>query len=169
MEACYAVDFGTSNSLLSVCFENGEQKLLNMDPKNLEDSHTLKSVFYTLDQKNWVYGSKAVEQYTENAAEGRLFRSIKKFLPEESFKGTRIGNSFYSIEKLISIFLKEMKDRADKELGLNVEKIMLGRPAVFSLVESEHQLAIDRLEKAAHMAGFKEVKFCPEPCSCESI
>ena len=53
-----------------------------------------------------------------------------------------------------------MKDRADKELGLNVDKIMLGRPAVvFSLVESEHQLAIDRLEKAALMAGFKDVNF----------
>ena len=74
MEACYAVDFGTSNSLLSVCFENGEKRLLIMDPTNKEDSHTLKSVFYTLDQKNWVYGSKAVEQYTENAAEGRLFK-----------------------------------------------------------------------------------------------
>ena len=40
---------------------------------------------------------------------------------------------------------------------------MLGRPAVFSLVESEHQLAIDRLEKAARLAGFKEISFCPEP------
>ena len=45
MDACYAVDFGTSNSLLSVCFENGEQKLLNMDPYSKEDSHTLKKYF----------------------------------------------------------------------------------------------------------------------------
>ena len=163
MEACYAVDFGTSNSLLAVCYENGDQHLVKLDPKNQEDPYTLKSVFYTLDQKNWIYGSSAIEKYTEFAGEGRLFRSIKKFLPEQSFKGTRIGNNFYSLEKLISMFLREMKNRADKELDLCVDKIMLGRPAVFSLVESEHQLAIDRLEKAARLAGFKEISFCPEP------
>ena len=123
----------------------------------------MRSIFYTLDQKKWVYGIDAIEQYTENAAEGRLFRSIKKFLPEASFKGTSIGGSFYSIEKLISIFLTEMKKRADEKLGLDVKKILLGRPAVFSLVKEEHELAIERLKKAAVMSGFTEVEFCPEP------
>ena len=163
MEACYAVDFGTSNSLLAVCYENGEHQLVEMDSKNENDKYTLRSIFYTLDQKKWVYGIDAIEQYTENAAEGRLFRSIKKFLPEASFKGTSIGGSFYSIEKLISIFLTEMKKRADEKLGLDVKKILLGRPAVFSLVKEEHELAIERLKKAAEMSGFTEVEFCPEP------
>ena len=48
-----------------------------------------------------------------------------------------------------------MKERADKKLGLDVKKVLLGRPAV-SLITEEHDLAVDRLEKAAKLAGLKK-------------
>ena len=155
----YAVDFGTSNSLLSYVSDSGE-----ITPIKLENGgNVLRSLLYTPENNKWYFGAEAIAEYVNHEGEGRFFRSIKKFLPEPSYNGTIVFNRNMAITDMVAVFLKEMRLRANKVTGKDVEKIVLGRPALYSLVKEHDQLAQDRMQKAAELAGFKEVVFCPEP------
>jgi hypothetical chaperone protein len=155
----YAVDFGTSNSLLSYVSETGQ-----ITPIALENGgNVLRSLLYTPENNKWFFGAEAIAEYVNHEGEGRFFRSIKKFLPEPSYNGTIVFNRNMGISDMVAVFLKEMRLRANKVTGKNIEKIVLGRPALYSLTKEHDQLAQDRMQKAAEQAGFKEVVFCPEP------
>lgn len=156
----YAIDFGTSNSLINYISPTNE-----IVPIPLEENgnHILRSLIFTKDQKNWFFGERAIKEYSENDGEGRFLRSLKKFLADPGFSGTEIHNKKYSIEAMIAVFLREMKKRADKFIGQEVENVIMGRPAKYSVNPDYDQLAEDRMRKACELAGFKKIHFCPEP------
>ncbi|MCX6116391.1 MAG: Hsp70 family protein, partial [Proteobacteria bacterium] len=158
----YAIDFGTSNTLLAAANANGVLPPVELDV-NSDDKTILKSLFYTPDQNEWYFGSEAIHQYTERAAEGRFFRSIKKFLPEPGFSGTAVHGRFIPIHQIIGVFLKEVRNRANLHFGCDVTAVTMGRPAVFGDNQTEDSVAEKRLKQAAEYAGFKDVYFCPEP------
>lgn len=155
----YAIDFGTSNSLVS-CAKAGEAPIL----LNLEsDQPVLRSLIFTPEKDEYFFGAEAIEAYQERGGEGRFFRSLKKFLPEPGFKGTEVFGRRMKIEELIAIFLRELKKRADRESGFDGKQVVLGRPALYSLDLEKDQLAEDRMRLAAELAGFERIEFCPEP------
>lgn len=156
----YAIDFGTSNSLINFI---SEAKEITPIPMEGDDNYILRSLIFTMDQKNWFFGENAITEYSENDGEGRFLRSLKKFLPDPGFNGSEIHNKKYKIEDMIAVFLREMKKRADKFTGINVENVIMGRPAKYSLDPECDQLAEDRMKKACELAGFKNIHFCPEP------
>jgi hypothetical chaperone protein len=156
----YAVDFGTSNSLLTYVSDSGEIVPVPLDP---ESGLVLRSLLYTPEKNRWFFGSEAITEYVNHEGEGRFFRSIKKFLPEPGYSGTSVHNRNLGIPELVATFLGEMRKRADTFTGKKVEKLILGRPALYSLDKDNDQLAQDRMQKASEIAGFKEVIFCPEP------
>ncbi len=155
----YAIDFGTSNSLLSFVEHGQKPRLINLE----NEEPVLRSLIFTPEKDKFYFGNDAIEKYQESAGDGRFFRSLKKFLPEPGFKGTDVFGDRYKIEDLISTFLREIKARADKQVGKNVENVVLGRPALYSLDLKNDQLAEDRMRKAAELVGFKRIEFCPEP------
>jgi hypothetical chaperone protein len=157
---CYAIDFGTSNSLLSFVADDGKITAVPLDPQG---SKVLRSLLYTPRQHSWFFGNEAIQEYITNDGEGRFLRSIKKFLPEPSYTGTTVHNQNLNISDLISVFLGEMRKRANQFIGLKVESVVLGRPALYALEKEHDQLAENRMRKAAEMAGFKDIRFCPEP------
>jgi hypothetical chaperone protein len=156
----YAIDFGTSNSLLSYVSDLG---VIVPVPLNVDEKYILRSLLFTSEQNKWFFGEDAIEQYIEHDGEGRFFRSLKKFLPEPTYNGTEVHNKKLSISELIATFLREMRERADKFTGKKIEKVILGRPALYSSDQNHDQLAEDRMKQAAILAGFKEIIFCPEP------
>lgn len=156
----YAVDFGTSNSLLSHVSDTG---VITPVPLEQDAGLVLRSLLYTPEHNSWYFGKEAIKEYISNDGEGRFFRSVKKFLPEGGYNGTIVFNKTMNISEIVAVFLGEMRKRANKFTNENVEKIVLGRPALYSLEPVEDQLAQDRMQKAAEIAGFKKVVFCPEP------
>ncbi len=156
----YAVDFGTSNSLLSHVSLSGKITAVPLDPNS---GLVLRSLLYTPVKNQWYFGSEAISEYVSHEGEGRFFRSIKKFLPEPGYTGTSVHNRNLNISEMVAVFLGEMRKRANAFTGENVEKVVLGRPALYSLDKDQDQLAQDRMQKACELAGFKEVIFCPEP------
>jgi len=156
----YAIDFGTSNSLLNYISSSGE---VTQVPLEHDGGFVLRSLLFTPQKGKWYFGEEAINAYMDYDGEGRFFRSLKKFLPEPNYTGSEVHNQKLKIEDLISIFLKEMRLRADKYLNLKVDKLVLGRPAKYSLRDDNDQLAQDRMRKASELAGFNEIHFCPEP------
>lgn len=155
----YAIDFGTSNSLLSFVEDGQKPRLLNLE----NDGPILRSLIFTPEKNLYYFGAQAIEKYQELGGDGRLFRSLKKFLPEPGFTGTEVFGKRLKIEDLIATILRDMKSKADKQVGHSVENVVLGRPALYSLNLENDQLAEDRMRRAAELVGFKRIDFCPEP------
>lgn len=158
----FAIDYGTSNSLLAVADGKKISEPLALDPES-PDPTVFRSILYFPNQNQCFYGQRAIKEYCENQAEGRLIRSIKKYLPSQRFLGSWIEDRVVKLEDLISYFLLEMRKRACEQMNRDVDSVLLGRPAKFSDDPAEDKLAQYRLEKAAHLAGFKHIGFFPEP------
>lgn len=162
----YAIDFGTSNSLLGAAETKSlHHSPIELDP-NAKDPTILRSILFFPTRSECYFGTDAIREYVKHGQSetgGRLIRSIKKFLPMQSFIGTTIGEKQVGLEEIIGTFLGEMRKRANEHFKQDVTSVVLGRPARFSDDESADRLAQDRLEKAARLGGFKDIQFCPEP------
>ena len=158
----YAIDFGTTNSLLGAALKDHVLPPIALDP-GAPDPSILRSVLYFPDRDHCFYGSEAIREFTRRDMEGRLIRSIKKFLPMRSFIGTFVDERPMNLEDIIGVFLAELRRRANEHFGVDVDSVLLGRPARFSPDDADDQYAQYRLERSAKNAGFKHIEFCPEP------
>jgi hypothetical chaperone protein len=158
----YAIDFGTSNSLLAGVGRDFEPEVLDLDPL-ANDPSVFRSILFFSEQSEWSFGAEALRRYVAEGMRGRFLRSLKRFLPAASFEETRIGSRNVRLEELVGIFLREMRRRANEHYGSDVRRVLLGRPALFATDPSADALAEKRLSAAAIFAGFEEVHFCPEP------
>lgn len=157
-----AIDYGTSNSLLAASDGVNTTSPLALD-EEAPDATVFRSILYFPNGNLCYYGQKAVDQYCDHSGEGRLIRSIKKYLPSESYLGSWIDDRVVKLEDLVGYFLLEMRKRACAKLDRDVDTVVLGRPAKFSEDPVKDKLAQYRLEKAAGLAGFKNVSFLAEP------
>src|SRR5262245_36769391 len=158
----YAIDFGTSNSLLCGVTPRAVDAPLALDAA-ASDASVFRSILFFSESNEWHFGAQALERYVAEGMRGRFLRSLKRFLPMASFEETRIGSKPVRLEVLIGIFLREMRLRANQHYGVDVRRALFGRPARFSESDENDALAETRLEAAAEFAGFNEVHFCPEP------
>jgi hypothetical chaperone protein len=94
---------------------------------------------------------------------GRLFLSFKMALSSLNYLGTVVGSHFYFLEDIIALYLYIAKQRAERFLGQEITKIVLGRPVRYSLNPQDDLLARERLLKAAFKAGYEEVYLQYEP------
>jgi len=159
---CYAIDFGTTNSLLVAANADAVHAPIALDPL-APDPTILRSVLYFPDAAHCHYGADALAQYAAQGMQGRLMRSVKKFLPSRSFIGTYVDDRPLNLEDLIGALLGEMRARANRFFDSDVRRVVLGRPARFSNDDGDDRFAEYRLERAARIAGFSEVSFCAEP------
>lgn len=161
MQIVFGIDFGTTNSALSV-YRNGEVEVVAVDDMNQAGS-LMRSVLYFSEDKEIFTGGEAISRYVDDGAEGRFMQSIKTFLPSASFQSTEIFGKRYAIDDLVAIILKKLKARGEVHVGCVVESVVLGRPVVFSTDPVKDAMAERRLEQAARKAGFKNIWFQYEP------
>ena len=158
----YAIDFGTSNSLLAAANRHAVCEPIPLDPA-AQDPTVFRSILLFSDDGQWSFGTGALNEYIAQGLRGRFIRSVKRFLPMASFSDTRIGTRKVLLEELVGMFLREMRTRANTHFGRDVKRVMMGRPARFSDDDELDALAESRLRRAAQFAGFEEIHFCPEP------
>lgn len=107
---------------------------------------------------------EAMREYYEEIdySTGRLLQALKSSL-KTRYKGTTIFGKFYPVEELVGMFVKNIKDNAEKQLGETIDEITIGRPVHFSEVESIDKRTQDRLAFSMRNAGFKKLRFEFEP------
>lgn len=162
MGTAFGLDFGTTNSVLSV-FQGGKVEIVDI---NLfaSSQKTLKSVIFFDEEKNVTIGQEAVDEYVEHGGRhGRFIQSIKAFLPNRNFTETYVFGKRFEIEDLIALILKEIKRRGEIYVGHTVDTVVLGRPVIFSENKDDDCLAEERLRVAAIRSGFSNVHFVYEP------
>jgi hypothetical chaperone protein len=101
--------------------------------------------------------------YTDRNAPGRLFQALKTFLGDPLETQTNVFGNAKGLEELIALILVHVRNRAKELAGSAPEAITLGRPVRFIGDEGAEDRATRRLHAAAELAGFREVRFVPEP------
>ncbi|MBX7242028.1 MAG: Hsp70 family protein [Bacteroidia bacterium] len=154
----YGIDFGTSNSALAILdIQKNEIVKLFSVPSLLFFPESGKSM-----PQHFV-GEAAIENYLSNKMEGRFMKSVKRVLPNKSFRDTQIGMKRFTAEELVALIIRELKQMADAYLGADIRTAVIGRPVVFDENPEKDALAQERLSRAASIAGFDEVYFQLEP------
>ena len=161
MQIVFGIDFGTTNSALSI-YRNGQVEVVAIDDLNPNGS-LMRSVLYFTEENEIFAGHEAINHYVNEGAAGRFMQSIKTFLPNRSFESTEVFGKKYGIEDLVAIILRKIKERGEAYVGCPVDGVVLGRPVVFSEDPEKDALAQSRLESAARKAGFKQIWFQLEP------
>jgi len=161
----YGIDFGTTNSAISV-YNNGKVEVIpiNNSTTQLQSILYFPEVFVT-DIDNFFVGNDAISNYISSNMKGRLLQSIKSFLPDSSFTSTNIYGNSYELDDLIALILSKLKRIADEHIGKDIKSVILGRPAMFSENRQEEDIALQRLKSAAKKAGFNEIYLQLEPIS----
>ena len=157
----YGIDFGTSNS--SITIWDVERRALVRDPRIAGVESSFLYFPYTTRREAPLLGNEAKLRYVQDKMRGRFFQAVKTILPNRTFVETMVNNQSYGIEEIIAFPLRALKNRADAVTGQDVKRLVLGRPAVFSTIAEEDQLAEDRLKRGAQLAGFTEIRFQYEP------
>ena len=152
------IDFGTSNSLASLV-KNNKIEFVKYPDGNISNPTIL---YFPEKSKQHFIGNDGVHHFLTNLEEhgigGRLMLSIKSLLPDAKFEQTLVsGHGNQTVEMLVAKFLTALKKMAETQFQQQFDGVVLGRPVQFN------ELAVNRLEKAAKLAGFKEVIFWLEP------
>ncbi len=91
----YAIDFGTSNSLLAAASGEHVFDPVPLDPA-APDPTILRSILCLPDTGGVHVGGEALRQFVEHGGQARLLRSIKRHLGSRSFRGTVIRGRLVS-------------------------------------------------------------------------
>ncbi|OBU86789.1 Hsp70 family protein [Chromobacterium subtsugae] len=157
--AC-GIDFGTSNSTVG-WLRPGQDTLLQLEDGKI----TLPSVvFFNYEEDHSRFGREALREYIDGY-EGRLMRSLKSLLGSSLIDSqTEVQGKALPFRHLLTLFIKELKLRAEANAGRAFDEVVLGRPVYF--VDDNPQadkLAEDTLADIARQVGFKEISFQLEP------
>ncbi|MFN3721529.1 MAG: Hsp70 family protein [Paracoccaceae bacterium] len=153
------VDFGTSNSTVSIPSGNGARLI------ELEGSHvTLPSaVFWDAEGAPPQFGRAAIAAYVEGD-DGRLMRGLKSALGSDLIhEKTRVGNRAIAFTQIIERFFEHLQRKLDAAQP-GTDRVVLGRPVHF--VDDDalgDKAAQDVLDSIARAAGFTEIGFQYEP------
>ena len=161
MQIVFGIDFGTTNSALSI-YRHNKVEVVNVDELNA-GSALMRSVLYFTEDQEVFAGQAAISTYINEGAAGRFMQSIKTFLPNSSFESTEVFGKKYGIDDLVAIILRKIKQRGEEHAGCSVDTVVLGRPVLFSEDPAKDALAQKRLEQAARKAGFRQIYFQWEP------
>jgi hypothetical chaperone protein len=160
MIAC-GLDFGTSNSAIGVA----RDKTAALAP--IEASSTLmpSAVFFDYETKGRVlFGNEAISAYV-GQTEGRLMRALKSILGSPLIdEETSLGGRKVPLTKVVEIFVRHLKHKAEAFAGQEITAVVHGRPVRF--VDDDDRAdarAQGVLEAIARQAGFRDVAFVYEP------
>jgi len=101
--------------------------------------------------------------YVDVLKPGRLLQFIKSALRSNNYQGTVIFEEFYSLQRIIKVYLQALKTRAETILNEEISEVTLGRPVKFSESNEKDQQSSELLRAAAYEAGFRKVEFELEP------
>ena len=167
MRQAFGLDFGTTNSALALAHSNRTVEVANFGADS-----TFRSILYFDEDENSranklrvVAGPDSIQNYLNARTPGRLIQSTKSYLASRLFNQTQIFGETYSLEELIGILLRHLRQSAEAQFGDLGTSLVVGRPVHFSGTrgEEDDDFAVNRLRAAFRNAGFDDVHFLAEP------
>ena len=170
MRPVIGIDFGTTNSVLTMLDEHGTPHAARF-ALGAESFDVFRSVLcYWQDHDgarildHHEAGPWAIRAYLEDSLDSRLIMSMKTYLAQKSFRETRIYGRPTTLETMIATFLRALLGRADLDVGPGFAgRVVVGRPVRFAGELADSALAEARLREAYAQAGLREVDVALEP------
>jgi hypothetical chaperone protein len=160
MIAC-GLDFGTSNSAIGVT----RDKTALLAPLEADSTLMPSAVFFDYETKGRVlFGNAAIAAYV-GQTEGRLMRALKSILGSALIdEETVLGGRKVPLRKVVEIFVRHLKDKAEAFAGQEITAVVHGRPVRFVDDDDEADARAQAvLEGIAKEVGFRDVAFVYEP------
>lgn len=166
--AAIGIDFGTTNTVVSMIGANGEARLALFD----HDGDTLAPFRSALsfhadpdDPRRRIAeaGPWAIDTYLEEPLETRFIQSFKSHAASALFTDTLILERRFRFEDLLSAFLLCLRDHAGGALSDLPPTVILGRPVTFAGPNPDGDLAMRRYVAAFERLGFTDIRFAFEP------
>jgi hypothetical chaperone protein len=164
MDELIGVDFGTTNSVVSVLHADGtvQTARIGIGGAMLD---VLRSVLCVWEEQlpgrrvlRHEAGPAAIETYLELPHDSRLIMSLKSYLGQRSFTETRLFGRPFKLEALIALFLRVLL--AGRAAGTPV---VAGRPVRFAGEFADDDFGETRLRGAYAEAGFGNLLTALEP------
>ena len=165
------IDFGTTNSSIAWVNGSGDVQLARFADMGLP-TNSYRSLLYlelvkeraVSKLKSWS-GPDGIDHYLSADGSGRLMQSLKSFLSSHSLQTTEVFGRRHKLEWLIARILRDLREKAESQFGVEISSAVVGRPVQFVGAETDddNRYAEHRLTEAFHMAGFETISFELEP------
>lgn len=162
----YGIDFGTTNSVLSIAYEDRTEVMTQLGMS------LLRSVVYLDAAGTRTAGDQSLKQFMSrpDLNRARVILDLKASLADERFDSTHIFGHTYDLADLTSIVFRYLKLLGDRATRSDTRRAVIGFPVAFPDTlgdgyEERQALALDRLCSAATLAGFDEVVPLEEPAA----
>lgn len=158
------VDFGTTNSVVSFLDANGTTatRRVRFGAAELD---VIRSVlcFWNEGTRDRVtmrhaVGPEAIDAWLDDPLESRLMMSLKSWLAQRSFTETRVFSRAFTLENLITLFLRGILPQDDP-----ASLVVAGRPVRFAGDTPDDALGEQRLRDAYTAAGRSTIQTALEP------
>lgn len=155
------IDFGTTNSAAGITGLMQDPVMVNLE----EEKQTIPSaLFFSFKGKETLFGRAARDAYL-SGEEGRFMRSLKRILGTDLMNHyTQIGKDVWHFDEILSLFMKQIKNKIEEKAQQEITDIVLGRPVRFQNDSEEvDKNAQNKLLQIATLSGFKNIHFQFEP------
>jgi molecular chaperone DnaK len=146
-EPIVGIDLGTTNSEVAIV-RNGQPHVFT------EDGDPIMPSFVGLSEDGKLLVGKAARNQWVLAPE-RTIKSIKRKMGQDV--KVRLGDQDYRPQEISAMILRSLKERAARELGVEVRKAVITVPAYFN--DSQRQAT----REAGELAGLEVVRIVNEP------
>ncbi len=164
MTRLIGIDFGTTNSVVSVLGANGGTQTARfaLGAAEFDVFRTVLSFWREeaggRSSLHHAAGPHAIEAYLDDPVDNRLIMSMKTYLAQRSFTQTNIFGRIFTLEQMIALFLQAL-------LGNRHEgaRITAGRPVRFAGEFADDAFGEERLRASYAAAGFADIDVAFEP------
>ncbi|HEX4181558.1 MAG TPA: Hsp70 family protein [Caulobacteraceae bacterium] len=168
MTPTLGVDFGTTNTVVSLIGADGQAELVRFNADGAHASTFRSALSFHADSdelsgRSIEAGPWAIETYLEDPAETRLIQSFKSYAASPFFTETTIIGRRYRFEDMLSAFLLRVRAHAGAAMADAPARVIVGRPVRFAGASPDPALALSRYEIAFRRLGFTEVLYALEP------
>jgi hypothetical chaperone protein len=162
------VDFGTTNTVVSMLAEGGRAELVRFPIEGTHASTFRSALSFHLDPDQPTgraveAGPWAIEAYLEDPTETRFIQSFKSYAASPLFTETSILNRRYRFEDMLSAFLLRLRDHAGAAMAGPAGRLIVGRPVRFAGASADAALALRRYDVAFRRLGFADILYALEP------
>ena len=167
-EAAIGIDFGTTNTVVSLAGADGAAHLIQFAHDNEQIAPFRSALSFhadPLDPRERVVeaGPWAIDAYVEEPLETRFIQSFKTYAASPLFVHTNVLGRWFRFEDLLSAFLLRMLAHGGADLASLPKRLIVGRPVNFAGQRADPSLALSRYQTAFGRLGFTDIRYAYEP------
>lgn len=165
--ASIGIDFGTTNSVVSLATADGQSNLVSYQAPGGESSVFRSALCFWQDEavKGGMAheaGPWAIEEFLEYPQGSRFLQSFKSVAANSLFEQANIFDKRLRFEDMGQVFLQHLLDRSGLKLSALPDQVVIGRPVRYVGARPDAALARQRYDAMFALLG-KPVHYVYEP------